>query len=356
MKRKNIFLTLCLSLLCLSGCNKKSNTQTQLNNPTNFTMDFEKSEYSFTGSENATFYSLKVYQYVNDVLDSHAVSSSGMIKANEENTYKGTIDYSFTAGKYRAVLKAIAPRYKSSEITCEGDSKLLGTPTVKATWKEPTSNQQGPSFGLANYLNYRAAAETENEGLSIDVDITAGDLITKDYTVSVTNKTLGVEVYKNEKVEAGTLNLKYADLHSITELTDDDDYSVTVCGNAFDDYKANSEVTTNVVSSGSGFTFKISKFSFDKGAKEITFNLGKTETMMGATGTLLDTPSEGSLYTYNVMKKTGLPFNLEGTLDIKNDNTVVLFMESVGPVQGGTFKGTWSEENGKIQISKLVQE
>lgn len=319
-------------------------------------MDFEKSEYSFNGSDHATFYSLKVYQYVNDVLDSHAVSSSGMIKANEENTYKGTMNYSFTAGKYRAVLKAIAPRYKSSEITFEGDSKLLGSPTVSATWKEAKKNQPSPSFSLKDCLGYQTKEDSQNDSLSIDISITAGDLITKDYSVSVTNKTLGVEVYKNEKVEAGTLNLKYTDFHSIEELTDDDDYSVTVSGNAFDDYIANLAVTTNVVTSGSGFTFKISKFSFEKGAKEITFNLGKTESMMGATGTLVDTPSDGSLYTYNVMKKTGAPFNLEGTLDIRNDNTVALNMVSVGPVEGGLFKGTWSEENGKILVSKLAKE
>lgn len=351
MKRK-IFIPLCLTLLCLSGCNKKtSSKKSQLDNPTNFTMDFEKSEYSFSGSENATFYSLKVYQYVDGTLDSHAVSSSGMIKANEDNTYKGTIDYSFTAGNYRAVLKAIAPRYTASEITFEGSSKLLGIPTVKATWQENNNNQQ-PMMSL---INYQTASETDDNGLSIKLDITAGDLITKDYTVSITNKTLGVEVYKNEKLEAGSYNFKYADLHSISELTDDDDYTVSVKGNAFDDYIANNEVNANVVSEGNGFTFKISKFSFDKGAKEFTFNLGKTETMMGASATLLDTPNDGSLYTYNVMKKTGAPFNLEGTLDIKTDNTVVLKMESVGPVQGGEFKGTWTEENGKIQVSKLVK-
>lgn len=352
MKRKNLFLPLCLTLLCLSGCNKKTSTKkSKLDAPTNFTMDFEKSEYSFSGSENATFYSLKVYQYVDGTLDSHAVSSSGMIRANEDNTYKGTIDYSFTAGNYRAVLKAIAPRYTASEITFEGNSKLLGAPTVKATWQENNNNPQP----MMSFINYQTATDADDSGLSIKLDITAGDTITKDYTVSITNKTLGVEVYKNDKLEAGSHSFKYADLHSITELTDDDDYTVSVKGNTFDDYIANEEVTTNVVTEGNGFTFKISKFSFDKGAKEFTFNLGKTEMMMGASATLLDTPSEGSLYTYNVMKKTGAPFNLEGTLDIKTDNTVVLNMESVGPVQGGEFKGTWTEENGKIQVSKLVK-
>ena len=347
---KKVLLPLCLSLICLTGCNNSSSSKKkQLDLPTDFTMDFEKSEYSFTGSANATFYSLKVYQYVNDVLDSHAISSSGMIRANETNTYTGLINYSFTAGKYRAVLKAIAPRYTASEVTFEGDSLLLGAPTVSATWKE--ANQGGPMMAA----NYQALAEEASDNLSIDVSITAGDLITKDYTMTVTNTTLGVEVYKNDKVEAGTINLKYSDFSGISELTDDDDYSVTVQGNTFENYIQGSAVTTNVVSSGSGFTFKISKFSFDKGAKSFIFNLGKTATMMGATATLLDTPSEGALYSYNIMKETGLPFNLEGTLDINTDNTVNLKMESVGPVTGGTFTGTWSEDAGKIQVSKLSQ-
>ncbi len=75
--------------------------------------------------------------------------------------------------------------------------------------------------------------------------------------------------------------------------------------------------------------------------------------MKGATATLQDAASDGSLYTYNVMKKTGLPFDLKGKLKIKTDNTVLLTMESVGPVQGGEFKGTWTEESGKICMSKL---
>ncbi len=348
MKRKNILLPICFAFTVLTGCKTNTSSTKQLAEPTNFTMDFEKSEYSFTGSENATFYSLKVYQYVDDVLDSHAVSSSGMIKATEENTYKGSMDYSFTAGKYRAVLKAIAPRYKANEVEFEGESLLLGSPTVTATWNEGKQNGPGP-------MSYLPVTNDSENNLSIDVTITATDTMTKDYTLTIKNTTLGKEVYKNEKVQAGSLNFKYSDFTGIEELTDDDDYTVTVQGNAYDNYVANSAASCNVVSQGSGFNFKISKFSFEKGAKEFNFNLGKTETMKSATATLADKANDGSLYTYDVMKKTGMPFNLEGTLEIKNDNTVSLNMESVGPVQGGEFKGTWTEEDGKICVSKLAQ-
>ncbi len=355
MKRKYLLLTMLLTIAGLSSCAKKATGNTkQLDAPSEFRFDFEKAEYSFTGSTNATFYSLKVYQYVDDTLDTHAISSSGMIRATKENKdYKGTINYDFTAGKYRAVIKALAPRYKSNETTVEGNSMLLGSPTVTAKWNDP-SQQPGGGMGPGP-MAYTPLSEKDTQALSIDVTITAGDSITKDYTMSVTNTTLGKEVYRNEKISAGTTNLKFEDFNGITELTDDDDYSVTVVGNTFDNYVIGKTVTTNVVSSGNGFTFKISKFSFDKGAKEFTFNLGKTEMMMGATATLANTPASGAIYTYNILKKTGAPFNLEGTLDINSDNTAVLKMESVGPVQGGTFNGTWTEADGKIQVSKLVK-
>lgn len=346
MKRKNILLTSFFALACLCGCKSNTSNTSQLEKPTNFTIDFEKSEYSFTGSENATFYSLKVYQYVDNTIDSHAVFSSGMIKATKENNYKNTMDYSFTVGKYRAVLKAIAPRYKANETSLDGESLLLGAPTVSATWNEGQSPMSGPS-------NYLPVTNDNANDLSIDVSITSTDTITKDYTMVINNTTLGKEVYKNEKVTAGSLNIKYSDLTGVEELTDDDDYTVTVIGNTFDKYVQNKSTTCNVVSQGSGFNFKFYKFSFDKGAKEFKFNLGKTETMKGATATLADKANDGSLYTYNVMKQTGLPFNLEGTLEIKTDTSVLLKMESVGPVQGGEFKGTWTEESNKICVSKL---
>ena len=349
--RKTVFVPLFLLVLGLSSCHKTNSGNTkQLEAPTNFTFDFEKSEYSFTGSENATFYSLKVYQYDGDTLDNHAVSSSGMIRAQSDSKeYKGTIDYAFTAGKYRAVIKAIAPRFKSNETTFEGNSLLLGSPSVVAKWNDPS---QGGGPGPMGFAPLEAE---EDQNLSIDVTITPGDSITKDYTMTVTNKTLGIEVYQNTKVEAGKTNLKFSDFTGIEELTDDDDYTVTVMGNTFDHYIAAKPVTANVTANGNGFTFKISKFSFEKGVKEFTFNLGKTEMMMSATATLSDTPSQGALYTYNIMKKTGAPFNLEGTLDINSDKTVALKMESVGPVQGGTFTGTWEESEGKILVSKLTK-
>ncbi len=64
----------------------------------------------------------------------------------------------------------------------------------------------------------------------------------------VNNTTLGKEVYKNEKVAAGSMNLKFADFTGIEELTDDDDYTITVIGNTFDNYVQNKSATCNVVS------------------------------------------------------------------------------------------------------------
>lgn len=351
MKQKKLLLPLLFSLLFMTSCkgNNNAGVTNTLDAPTNFTFNFETSTYSFKGSEHATFYSLKVYQYVDSVLDSHAVASSGMIKASESMDFTGTLDYAFTAGNYRAVVKAIAPRYKANQTEVEGTSKLLGAPTVSAKWNDPNSSG-GPGGGMMPPM---AAAPDDSKEMSIDVTITAGDAITKDYTVSLVNMTSGKEVYKKTDVKAGSLNLKAADLTGVEELTDDDDYQVSVYGNAFDDYVQAKTVTADVVASGNGFTFKISSFKFEKGAKTFTFNLGKTEMMKQATATLMDAPNENALYSYSVMKKTGAPFNLEGTLDILNDNTVKLNMASVGPVQGGNFTSTWTEEDGKIVVSKM---
>lgn len=257
MKKKAMwFLLPVLCVLSLSSCggSEASTSSATLDAPASFTFDFNTSSYSFQGSPNATFYSLKVYQYVDGVLDSHAVASSGMIKASEENAdYSGTMEEKFIAGSYRAVIKAIAPRYKTGQAQVEGTSEMLGAPEVSASFNDP--NQQGgfPGPGPMALAEGDTPAE-EEEGVTIDITITATDTITKDYTLLLTDTVNDKVVYRNEGVVAGELNLKAEDLTDVLELSTEDSYEVSVQGNAVEGYKqAEATIVTVSAPMGGGF-------------------------------------------------------------------------------------------------------
>lgn len=339
---KLFVLPLLLSLAALTGCSGNSDsasTKKTLAEVTNFTFNFDSGEYGFTGSENATFYSLKVYQYVDGTLDAHAVASSGMIKATDENTeYSGTMDYTFTAGSYRAVIKAIAPRYKASEATLEGECNSLVAPTVTATWS------------------------TDGE-TAINITITAGDEITKDYTVSVTNTTSSTQVYSNSSVTAGSLTLTASDLTGVESLSSDDSYSVTVQGNAYGDYTAASAVTVSVSKadqggggggfpggdqgggggggSASGFTLACD-FTFENTATEISF------TISGGTITVTGTKAEmdGASYYFTLADGSAVT----GTLTLTPDQVATITADG-GPYSSASSTGTWSETGTTVSVT-----
>lgn len=242
----------------LVSCN---NSETQKSNPTldaptNLTFDFNTAAYSFTGSPNATFYSLKVYQFVDGTLDSHAVASSGMIRATESNTdYSGTLDYEFLPGDYRAVVKAIAPRYKTNQTRVEGKSTMLGSPEVEAKFNDPNSAGGGPGPGpMATAADDPATGEEEEKEVTIDITITSTDTVTVDYTLILTNTATNTVVYQNDHALAGALNLKAADLKDVTTITTDDKYSVSVQGNGVEGYTQRDAVVVEVTKSmGGGF-------------------------------------------------------------------------------------------------------
>ncbi len=247
----------------LVSCNgnetQKSNPT--LDAPTNLKFDFNTSTYSFTGSPNATFYSLKVYQFVDGTLDSHAVASSGMIRATEANTdYSGTLDYDFNAGDYRAVVKAIAPRYKTNQTQFEGKSTMLGAPEVEAKFNDPNSSggwPGGPGGGpgpMGAAADPGAGEDEEKKEVTIDITIEATDKLTVDYTLIMTNTATNTTVYQNDHVTAGALNLKASDLKDVATITTDDKYSVSVQGNAVEGYLQRDAVVVEVEKSrGSPF-------------------------------------------------------------------------------------------------------
>lgn len=222
---QKLVITVCVLALCLgaiTGCSRGAAENTtpvaksDLAQVTNFTFDFETGEYSFTGAENAAFYYIKVFSVTDGVESSTAVVQSDKIDANASNAYTGTVDYTFLAGDYNAQVMAAASGYKSSYTKISGSSSLQGSPTVSANWK------------------------TEDDVVTgAEITITAGDTITQDYTLTVTNES-GDVVYSNNKVPAGSLNLTVEDF-GVEALTVEDVYNVTVTVNQVSGYTAPSE-------------------------------------------------------------------------------------------------------------------
>lgn len=382
------------ALAMLSGCSGETATKTALEAPTNFTFDFEKSAYAFTGSPNATFYSVKVYAKDSEgEIQPHAVASSGMIRATEDNTaYTGTLDYTFLAGDYQAVIKAIAPRYKIGTATYDGKSLMLGAPTVTAYWNDPSSssggNQGGPQGGPQGAVLPLEESENtpdtgnENQGqpggeqaaseVSIDLTITAGDTMTTSYTVSITDTSTNTVVYNNAAMEAGATNLTASDLTGVEKLSTDLSYSVSVQGNALEGYKQASAVTTTVAKKGNNqggfpggggggggggdFTITYTNFEFDEGAETFDFDLSggsSTQKLLQFTATKAATPNAGCTYSYTMVSKdTGAPFvaTWDVHMDFKTDNTALLEVGSAGPISATTKTAKWAASGGKIAV------
>lgn len=324
MKRKSLIKVCALFLGCLSlaGCSSSSSDKKQLDAPTQFTFDFDTSEYSFSGVKNAKFYNIKVFQYDESgtELGGQAVASSGMIKATDENdAYTGTIDYSFTPGKYKAEIKCLAPKYKVSEVaSCEGNNTSLLAPTVSAT------------FG------------SEGDATIINITITASDTITQSYTVNLLNAE-STAVYTNASATAGSLKLTASDLTGVESIADTDTYTVSVINNAVEGYKVPASAATATVKKqqsnnpgGPGATqssdlsgtrtWKVSDETFD-------FYAGTGYTVVA---TKAKTVTEGSSYSYTLSDGNAI----KGTFELKTDNTLG------GSISGGplnnTFSGTWS--------------
>lgn len=249
MKRlKNaLSLALCLTaaLLCLVGCNEKKTSdnasggvitvanspdeidtgnenKTPLGEVSGFTFDFETLDYAFTGVEHAEFYYIRAYAVVDGQESNSASFQSEKIEANDSNAYSGTIEgETLLAGEYIAHVVASGTGYASSDVQTGGTSTLLASAGLSAAWN---------------------TGEEENAAVSADITITAGDDLTKSFTLVVTNEA-GDEVYRNASAEAGTINLTAADL-GVEALTVDDVYSVTVTVNEVAGYRLPTEGTT----------------------------------------------------------------------------------------------------------------
>ncbi len=242
-----LLLALCLTMgfTCLAGCGEKKTTdndstgvitvanspeedatggenKTPLDQVSDFTFDFETLTYTFTGVENAEFYYIRTYPVVDGQESNSASFQSEKIEANDSNTYSGTVAGEILlAGDYVAHLVSSGAGYASSDAQTSGTSTLLAAAEVSATWN---------------------AGEGESPIVTADVTITAGDDLTKSFTLVVTNEA-GNEVYKNAAAVAGAVNLTAADL-GVDALTVDDVYNVTVTVNAVSGYRLPAEGTT----------------------------------------------------------------------------------------------------------------
>lgn len=193
-----------------------------LGEASDFSFDFESMEYSFTGVENAEFYYIKVYPVVNGEESNSASFQSDKIDADETNSYSGVIEgENLLAGDYNAHVVASAAGYSSSDIQISGSSTMMASATVSANWNTD---------------------DDEGAGVSADITITAGDEITRDFTLIVINEA-GSEVYRDDAVAAGTINLTAEDLGA-AELSTEDIYNVTVMVNQVSGYTAPDEGVT----------------------------------------------------------------------------------------------------------------
>lgn len=249
-------LSLAMGLMCLAGCGEKKTTDnesggiiTVANSPeedtaddenktplaqvSDFTFDVETMTYSFTGVENAEFYYIRAYPVADGQESNSASFQSEKIVANESNAYSGTVEGErLLAGDYVAHVVASGAGYASSDAQTGGTSTLLAAATVSAAWN---------------------TGEDEAAVVTADITITAGDDLTKTFTLAVTNEA-GSEVYKNAAATAGTVNLTAADLGAET-LTTDDVYNVTVTVNEISGYRLPAEGTTTQIAQARRFPF-----------------------------------------------------------------------------------------------------
>lgn len=346
-KIRKLLPILGLSFL-LVGCNKVENTSsTLLTTPNDLTINVADSTYSFTGVDNATYYSIKVYKKEADnTYGTRAVASSGMIKKNTDgsNSYSGTFeDYQFLAGDYRATIKSIAPKYKTGTGTKDFTSTMLGAPTVTAYFNE--------------------SGEGDAKVVSIDVSITAAETITTSYTLDILNAS-NTSIYTNASALAGDINIKASDLTGVESISSDDTYTVKVQGNAIEGYTQASAVTAKVSKKSNnnnpggpgdnnpggpgdnnpsaGFSLTVSDVDIDVTADSGSFKLGGS---ISCTATKGSAPAGADYYW---------EFNdgnaVTGTITCNSDKTVKITANG-GPYNNSEASGTWSVADNKLAIT-----
>jgi hypothetical protein len=336
-----------LSLTLLAGCSSNTSATKEkgtLVAPTNFTFDFESSSYSFDGSDHATFYTIKVYQKEGNDYSSHALASSGMIKAQDDsNKYTGTMDYEFTAGEYKAEITAIAPRYTLAKTDTTGKSTMLATPEVTAEWNDPNASSGSGEFG-------------------IDLSISSSDSYTESYSVKVTCTDNNKVVYENDAyAEKGSFRLTQDKFTSTDWMTIsgydqmfDYDYSVSVKANAVSGYKVHDAKDYTVAYSDTSVYFK--PFSFDAAEDNFKIDFGKAETLKKMTAYSTPVTSSEDDYLYVVNQEAG-SYTVKATFELKKDNTAIMKVDDLSSsLEGGTYEATWSKDaEGKISVTRLEE-
>jgi hypothetical protein len=339
-KAFRFFLAFSSAAVLLAGCGStSSSTKKELAEATEFSFDFNAASYSFKGVKNATIYFVKLYSKTTASdgtvsISSNALATTEMIKATDDNetaTYTGSLDYTMSAGDYRAVVKAFATGgYKGSVSSLDGSSTMLVAPTFTAYWN---TDQPGNT--------------------SIDIAITAGDSVTATYMVGIYagSAASGTALYTNASQAAGSLNVKASDM-GLSELKNTDTYTVSVQGNlpnsTYTQAKAVvAQVTTKQQQGGpggggGGFSLSPKDGTIDSTAATVTVNLTDT---IKYTCTKLATPNAGSSYSYTCSDGSAI----KGTLELKDDGTFVMTCDG-GPVSNLSFKGTWSISGTTISL------
>lgn len=336
-------LMLLFSVLSLNGISaaKKASSSAAttargtLGEVSDFSFDFNSGEYSFTGTDNALFYVVRLYLVEDGVQSPSAQAQSERIDADEANQYSGRLNTSLVAGEYNAYVLAVASGYTPSSTLVSGASTAQAQPTVAANWQE-----DGPN-------------------VAIKLTITAGDSVTDSYAVTLEKD--GAVVYRNPNASNGETVLAASDL-GLEALSKDDHISVTVAVNAVPGFTAPDPVKTDVTEQQmggpggmpgggmAGFEVEPAPFTFEEGAETIEYVIG-SHAYFNTTGTLVDSEA-GVKYTYQLAKgDPQAPFDCKMFLYLNEDGTARLTVSAEGPVAATDLSGSWTSDGGNITVT-----
>ena len=295
------------------------------------TFDFNTGDYSFTGTDNALFYVVRLYPVENGTQSPSAQAQSERIDSNDANRYEGRLNTSLVAGDYNAYVLAVASGYTPSTTLVSGTSTAQAKPSVTANWQE-----DGPN-------------------VSVKLTITADDKVTDSYTVTMEKD--GQVIFDDPNVQNGETMLQASDL-GLAELHKDDRISVTVAVNEVPGYTVPEPVRTDVTEEQRGgpgggmpgFEVKPAEVSFAEGAEEFTYVIGDHE-YFHTTATLTDS-EPGTVYTYKLAKgDPNAPFDCKMFLYLNEDGTARLTVSPEGPVSAADLTGTWTLDGGNITVT-----
>lgn len=331
--------------------------RTPLATPSGFTI--AGGEYSFTGVDNATAYVLSMYDA--DSAGEEAVATATIDVASSGNSYSGRLSdlMSYAYGSYSVELVAYASRvseYTDSEpatasMTVTG---ALSAPQIEYSWNGSTM-----TFQLGNASVYAT------EVIPDAVQITITD--TTDPAGSATASLTSVDTSsaRNNNVE---VELSVGHAYTVSAVAESGSAYVTA---------AESEVFTLTLDNlpdgelqsddfeeqggwgpggpggpGGNVSISVSTVeSFAEGADTVTVNITAMNSPYVLTGTLSDTPTAGSDYTYSLSGRGGMGEAITGMLEILSDHTVTCTVDGFGPFSSENASGTWELVDGNIVVT-----